>query len=94
MIIGELRKTLFVVLQQLKELNIGSNNFQKIPKDLLSNNCDKLTKLIIKEDLYQCQSSCNRTLPAELVKTCKNLEDFEYSFYLNENLYLVRSLLF
>ena len=79
--VTELRKTLFVVLQQLKELNIGSNNFQKIPKDLLSNNCDKLTKLIIKEDLYQCQSSCNRTLPAELVKTCKNLEDFQYSFH-------------
>jgi hypothetical protein len=80
--VTDLPTSLFTPLKNLKELKIGSNNFSVIPHDLLNNSCDKLTKLVIKEDyIYGCPSGCNRTLPPDLLKSCKSLEEFEYSFH-------------
>ena len=72
-------------LTQLKELNIGSNNFGAIPSDLLTHNCDNLVKLGIKEDLYQCKGECFRKLPPQLIQNCVNLEEFEYSIHKTMN---------
>ena len=73
---------LLSTLKHLKELNIGSNNFSVIPSDLLSNsNCDKLVKLVLKEDFYKCPSGCIRSLPAKLLESCDKLEEFDYSFH-------------
>ena len=80
--VNELPPNILSALKNLKELNIGSNNFSVIPSDLLSkSNCDKLTKLVIKEDFYKCPSGCTRILPARLLESCDNLEEFIYSFH-------------
>ena len=79
---------IFTNLQHLEHLNIGTNNFATIPGNLLHQSCNNLTTLSMVEDFFQCpkhSNGCHRVLPSDLLKTCRKLQKFQYSFMLQNS---------
>ena len=77
----DLNKEQFNGLQNLSELDLGSNQFETIPNDLFScerqSDFSKLTSFTMLDD--SCGINCYRNMPSNLLEPLKNLMSFRYS---------------